>query len=595
MKKRALKKKKAWFFSIYSAVFALKTRRNIAKIFDRDRQRVFIAAGFSVAILALGLYGAFSPEYAKARMSTFFPTTCLGGWDSPENAEGEPKVTDGDIKKFNVENSAVLRNKVSTIFCGKFDGEIPQYASSTRVSLKLSWATKPLSIPESVLPETVTNSVFEETPSVASSTVATTTTPEIVPEIATTTEQAEPAVATTTEEMEPTVATSTVPEISTSTNNGLEANIIQSITASSTETVIPVIVPIPEEVVAPSSEPATTTEPVSLLEKAKEFFAFATPAHAQETEVTVTDITSTTSIPVANELFIIKYTLDGTTWTKLATITTANFYKESFDIPAEVLARIADIKKLQIAIESKPWSDAEQDVYLDGMSVEIEYETIKTDETVDRDAFSSSKNLPDFSKEQVLDVKGMNDGSVVILTSSVIEPVVLEVEEVASTTSTTTEDVEYSVTSTTDNETLSPLGTSSETVNSIWIVDKGNKVKIYRDALSPADNFPLGLYGGYIIWLSNKKGFVNVYNIEKGLWYQKKIPEFSPSNGERGVVAFKGVPWKVIVGHKEFYFEVSNAGEIFSENNAEAIQTFRLRVSLDNYLDEVELSSLSLD
>lgn len=96
-----------------------------------------------IFVLAIGLFFAIHLIFVKADVATFYPTSCLGGWTNPSNAEGEPNVADGNTITFDKDNSAVLaENTVSNIFCGGFKGDIPKDTYAKKMILTFSWDTE---------------------------------------------------------------------------------------------------------------------------------------------------------------------------------------------------------------------------------------------------------------------------------------------------------------------------------------------------------------------------------------------------------------------------------------------------------------------
>jgi hypothetical protein len=77
----------------------------------------------------------------KAETAVFYPTSCLGGWQNASKAEGPPDLnTDTEPEKFNKNNSAYLKNSLSQIYCGNFNGEaLDKNFKIKRAYLTFSW------------------------------------------------------------------------------------------------------------------------------------------------------------------------------------------------------------------------------------------------------------------------------------------------------------------------------------------------------------------------------------------------------------------------------------------------------------------------
>ncbi|MES2470865.1 MAG: hypothetical protein V4526_01370 [Patescibacteria group bacterium] len=637
----------------------------------KSRKKLALLLVCGAIVLFLLVYNVFPPSSARAGLSVFYPSTCLGGWENVQNAEGRPDVIDGSFDAYTDTNSAVLKDRLSTIFCGKFEGEIPEYATSTKISLKFSWISKTLKDDQPIIPETVTNEVYDEdkaekeaesaastTPSeAASSTPNNTNGASALPSIINSEEKPEEIVAPPVEEKEETKEEPVVKpeeekveEKPTESEEAKEESVEEKeepkVEEKEQEEEPQQEEQEEEEEEEEQSEPESSSQEESSGESSflnsffehftlgREVFAqenievsTTSAQEAEETEVpleataaeaivpesvtesaTSTETEEATPVPVESPaLFVIKYTLDGVTWTELEKITSLNFYRESFEIPEGVLESISDISKLQIAIESMPFSDAAQSIYLDAMSVEIEFESLKVTEIVEREAFIVPTKPLQLGQERVWDIKGYSNGTVVMLTSSIPTPVdesttteqiVVTVPEAdaeveSETEATTTDETQYGVTSLTTEGEPSPIDLPEQFM--LWLVGPSGDVTANVDVLSPPDNFPLGLYAKHIIWLSNGKTIVNAYDLDKEVWYQKKIPAFDPALGQRGEVTFANLPWKIIIGSHEFYFiDAKGRGEVFSENDINAVNNYRKSTDFDTNLDEAEKSLLNL-
>ena len=292
---------------------------------------------YAVGILlftALAIGFAAYLTIARAETVGLYPGSCLGGWINTQNAQGRPNLEPGDSADlFNESNSAVLKNTIAQIFCGSFNGNIPQDNEPKKVFLKFSWnmVEKP-----AVLTASSTITITSE--NFASSTSEIIDQPSnqtefilIIPEISSTPEMSE---------------SSAAPE--------------NSIT--------------PEA--ASENQIATTSEPIM-----EEFFnapstfwhGFLKPARAQEASSTLENLaTSTPDILDNGEFLEISYTLDSVNWTALGKINKNNWRDAQFELP---LTNWADIQKVQIEIKAIPTVDEQPTIYLDGMWLEVEYET----------------------------------------------------------------------------------------------------------------------------------------------------------------------------------------------------------------------------
>ncbi len=89
------------------------------------------------------LYTSRAP-FLKAEATSFYPKACLGGFDAVKNAEGKPETkVDSDSSDFDIENSAYLNKDTSAeMYCGNFDGEVPDHTSPTDLKLTIFLAAK---------------------------------------------------------------------------------------------------------------------------------------------------------------------------------------------------------------------------------------------------------------------------------------------------------------------------------------------------------------------------------------------------------------------------------------------------------------------
>jgi hypothetical protein len=89
-------------------------------------RRLIAAAAFMLLISAAGAT-FFITRTLHAETVTFYPDSCLGGWNGVQHAEGKPDVSDfSDPAAFTNDNAAVLpADTGGDIFCGSFAGDIP--------------------------------------------------------------------------------------------------------------------------------------------------------------------------------------------------------------------------------------------------------------------------------------------------------------------------------------------------------------------------------------------------------------------------------------------------------------------------------------
>jgi hypothetical protein len=91
-----------------------------------------------------------------------------------------------------------------------------------------------------------------------------------------------------------------------------------------------------------------------------------------------TNATSTAaSTPVdtnTEPLFEISYTLDGTSWQTLADVTEDTLALGNYSFPDGVLESATDLSNLQIRISRLPATNTNEALYVDGMSLQVQYD-----------------------------------------------------------------------------------------------------------------------------------------------------------------------------------------------------------------------------
>lgn len=94
------------------------------------------AAGLVVLVVSFGAFFR-----GAANVSTFYPNNCLGGWDNPSLASGEPSLEDGTPhEKYNHTNSAFIQSSSASIYCGEFGGNIPDETLAKSFKLSFHWS-----------------------------------------------------------------------------------------------------------------------------------------------------------------------------------------------------------------------------------------------------------------------------------------------------------------------------------------------------------------------------------------------------------------------------------------------------------------------
>ena len=317
------------------------------KDFFNDHKKNFYIIGGFIASLVVILF-AFNIK-AEILKTNLYPDVCLGGWQNPKNAQGIPDVKDGDAN-FSEENSAYILNSSGQIFCGNFHGTIPNDVKPKKFFVKLSLlvtdkkieADKPIIVPSNdpTLLDTVTPVVDTKTES---------------PIDTTTGDQTQP--------VEPTPTTDVTPPAPSDQPVSFLRNVTPVVYAEDT---------IPQDIAPDTTTPDTTTTVDTTPTETTTTTDQSTPP-PPTTEVQSIDIPNT-------DLLEIDYTVDGTEWKKLATVSKTNWQNNQFELQDEKILSFEDLSKVQISIKTLPTIDSTPVVYLDGMSIEVQYEKIDTKE-----------------------------------------------------------------------------------------------------------------------------------------------------------------------------------------------------------------------
>lgn len=336
---------------------------------------------------------------AKAE-AVLYPRTCLGGWKDPANASGLPDVIDNDPAKYSHANSASVSDTLADLFCGDFSGEIPKDTKPTAIVVKFSWALVPKSAP-------VVISAVSST--LASSTDAVLDAPADAVGIAVSTSTATTTIATTTDIQEHQPET-VIPATSTPLLQIHAASLLPDFqhSASSSDSVFQVAAPSPiiDISAAAPSDPAPASAPTSTPADAPAslppsdpagpqsllslpIFAWFAPQKAYAQEATSTSVsttsdaisaTTTTTIATStlsiteDAVLEVSYTLDGSTWHVLGTVTRFDLARSSFTIPIDNVSAWGDVQKIQIRVRTLSSVSDFGTIYVDGMTLAVAYD-----------------------------------------------------------------------------------------------------------------------------------------------------------------------------------------------------------------------------
>lgn len=325
-------------------------KRLFWKLLKRFRYAVTFVFAIAVAFVVATLH-----QTSQAQVAGFYATSCLGDWQNTRNVSGPPDAT----QYFDASNSAIWTGTGTGIFCGGFDGELPEQSQPSRVTLMFSWhigQQKSMGV-EAVSVDTEAN-VNEEK-----------STEEIVAETSTTTQDKKTIMKDTET---PNEKASTTEEIKETVEEEQEISVQGEL---------------PEDEVEPEAEqPEESTR--------RDFYmAFANVAFAQEVSTTTKSevhilknkeaVETKGSVDVIEKaeadgtvtdsevLLEILYTFDGENWEPLANITKANWQNSLFPLPTTSWHSLRDI---QIQVRNTTTDIDAPVIYLDSLWIEAEYE-----------------------------------------------------------------------------------------------------------------------------------------------------------------------------------------------------------------------------
>ncbi len=363
-----------------------------------------------------------STSSTNASVTTFYPGTCLGGWQNVENATGEPSVEDPERKEsFTKENSAVFENSNEEIFCGDFKGLIPEDSEPKRFVLSFNWSYdygeikhddplisgQEIEIKQGDLSddgneketqeevtedpikeskeETIKLDEVKEEPAIENinenKAEETTSFLRNIFSIAHAQEEVSPEPEPSSPEPEPEPEPEPAPVVES------EPEIVSDIQTKENSIEEPVS---SEEVVSdqPTNDTGSSQGGGSTSEDNEEEVLNVNNEEGESKEEEIE-----TS---PNDIFEVVYTLDGETWDVLGRVRKDKWQESSFEIPYEKITSWDDLSKLQIRLKVLPSFDSMPIVYLDAISLDVEYADLNVEiETIDFNDIVHTVESPD--------------------------------------------------------------------------------------------------------------------------------------------------------------------------------------------------------
>lgn len=349
--------------------------------------------GYGIVFFLIVLVTSY-PYISHANISVFYPSSCLGGWEHPEHAAGEPTLSEkSGAHEFTSENAAVIHDASASIYCGSFGGDVPQESTPKKFVLHLSLAVDNGDVTHDEVVSPLETTTTENGDAVITPTLdeavlppqesgdQTDTTIENAPSDAVPDDTSTPDTTTS----EPASGEQTAPTESAPSDDapvsflqrlfpGIEKVFAEDVASTDTTPVetAPEETTVPPEPAASVESDATGATP----ETPSVETDIPAPQDVQLIVPTLDEATDTTTIITPEEqsesaILQVNYTLDGITWKELGAITREHWQNQTFELP---LASWDDLSKFQVELKTLPTLDSNPHIYLDGMSIEVENE-----------------------------------------------------------------------------------------------------------------------------------------------------------------------------------------------------------------------------
>ncbi len=331
-----------------------------------------------VALLVQFLFRS-KTNTAEAQIAVLYASSCLGGWKNPDLITGAPEVADNPDIEYTEQNSAILKNTQTQLFCGGFSGTIPENVDRTNITVHFSWEAKIDSdtSPASKNDEDVSSVIQIVEPGEASSTDEVIATSSSTEEIETPDEPTEEEtiieeVAAPAEEeavswwnrfssvayAEETAVIEIVDENSEVISvTGNDTGVVEQ----SNET------DIPEEKIATTSTISASSTTESNATSTNE-----TASTTEEVKETVRRIDGVNNTDRDNALFEVLFTTNNEEWHVLGYVPRIN-NDIQFELPLDMFTSVEDFSRLQISLKTMERFDDMPNIYLDSMWVEVAY------------------------------------------------------------------------------------------------------------------------------------------------------------------------------------------------------------------------------
>ncbi len=500
----------------------------LLKIFKKE----FIILAFIIFLIIV--WNKFILKESKADILYFYPSSCLGSFINPEKAQGKPEVESPDL--INETNSAVYLGGFKEIYCGNFQGPIEE-GEIRKITLKFNMILTNERRETPIIQPTSSKSLIEKI-----------LPPKTIEVMNTSTENS-----TNTVPENPSTSTIEIPQsffykivFAEEITNSEPAYPNENLTSEQT-----FVTSTTEETINTIIQETNTITPEAT--KAQELTTQETNTTTQETTTAQEEITSTTQLEQTLNYFDIFYTLDAQTWQYLGSITNKNSQDVSFSIPVNDWLMIS---KIQIKVQSNPTIENIPYLYLESMSLEVEYNKKSSKESYEEeikiDKFQELGNF-DFNKLEIKKIKGISP----------------------------TELIAFVFNKETKENELLLINVSNKTIK-----------KIASGVISPSDNSVIASKENFVFWINEEESLIFAADYKNTKIYKKKLPKFDKSKGERAIVNFQEITYEVIYDGHNLYFKDNIHGEVFSDDYSLVLEDFRKNFNLDKFLAKEKLEEL---
>lgn len=361
----------------------------------------WLKIGILAGVLAAALIFFYISKEAltTAEVADYFPSTCLGSWQTTEQAQGEPETLRFSEKEIGFDNAAYLDIPQGEIYCGQFlAGDKADLGEIKGVGLTLVWRVA--NLPKVVLPEAT---VSPESTSTPTSTDNNSSVLEGELQGAEGVEGVQP-----NEEVSPPSSWNRFfsPLVLAQESEPMLVETPIEMPAN-TSVAEPVISPETSKVEPTESEIRSNAEPTggngektdsqtegkkSGEEEIQTGYNELTPPLGPLEEPVTELIFNPTS--EADESFLrVSYSLDGQVWREIGKINATNWLH--FTAPLNI-SSWEDLRKVQFKVEGIPTTlENFPEVYLDGMFLEVQYEKPPIVEILEQDTVIQEEPIMD--------------------------------------------------------------------------------------------------------------------------------------------------------------------------------------------------------